>query len=39
LQAIIKEEEKNLSMTSNTFPKNKINKAYPLILPHYEKKI
>ena len=26
-------------MTSNTFPKNKINKAYPLILPHYEKKI
>ena len=25
-------------MTSNTFPKNKINKAYPLILPHYEKK-
>ena len=25
-------------MTSNTFPKNKIKKAYPLILPHYEKK-
>ena len=25
-------------MTSNTFPKNKIKKAYPIILPHYEKK-